>query len=262
MRQRQQQIIKYINENVIAGADELSTVFGVSVMTIRRDINYLADMGLLTKIKGGAKSLEKVDIIKEAELFTRININITQKQDICREAFSFIQPNQSVFIGGSTTILPLAKLIAENNPKVTVVTNSIFASIELAKADKVRVISVGGALDSETMCFIGLDIPGWTDSFSFDISFFSSAAFDPEEGTFESSITQMGMKRSIALRSNKVVYMADSTKFGNHALVKVLDISALDIVITDENINSKYLRLLEEHKVKALIASSMQEKGN
>ena len=138
MGQRQQQITKYINENVLAGVDKLSTVFSVSVMTIRRDIDYLAGMHLLIKIKGGTKRLEKV------EFFTRININITQKQDICREAFSFIHPGQSMFISGSTTVLPLAKLIAKNNPKVTVVTNSIFASIDLVKADKVRVINVVG----------------------------------------------------------------------------------------------------------------------
>lgn len=262
MRQRQQQIVKYVNRNMLAGIDELATFFGVSEITIRRDIDYLASISLLKKIKGGAQMLKKVDIVKEVALLTRINNNINKKRDICREAFSLIQQGQSVFVGGSTTILPLSKLIAENNPQITIVTNGVFASIELAKADKVKVISVGGILDSETMCFEGVDIPGWVDSFTFDIAFFSSAAFEPMDGTFESSIALMGLKRNIANRSKKVVYLADSTKFGNRALIKILDVSALELVITDEGVNPKYIKVLEEKGVKVLVAPCKDKQAN
>ena len=256
MRKRQQQIVKYVNENALAGVGELAGIFGVSVMTMRRDIEYLASVSLIKKVKGGAQILEKTDIVEEAELFTRINRNIEQKRNICREAYSLIRPGQAVFMDGSTTILPLAKLIVENNPKITIVTNSVLACIDLAKADNVKVINIGGELDDTTMCFVGLSIPGWVDSFSFDIAFFSSAAFSPLEGTFESSITLMNLKRTIAAKSNKVVYLADSTKFGNRALVKVLDISILDTVITDSNISPKYIKILKDHDINILVGSN------
>ena len=241
---------------MLAGADELASIFGVSVMTIRRDIDYLAEMSLLKKVKGGAQILEKPNIVQEAELSTRINRNIEQKQTICRQAYSLIQPGQSVFLGGSTTILPLAKLIAENNPKITIVTNSVLACIDLAKADNVNVINVGGPLDNTTMCFVGPNIPGWIDSFSFDVAFFSSAAFDPQQGTFESSIALMGLKRTVAAQSAKTVYLADSTKFGNRALVKVLDISALDTVITDSRVSSNHTKILQEKNINVLIGQN------
>lgn len=259
MRKRQQQIVKYVNENAIAGVDELAEMFGVSVMTMRRDIEYLASVSLLKKVKGGAQILEKVDIVEEAELFTRINCNIEQKRNICREAYSLIQPRQAIFMDGSTTILPLAKLIAENNPPITVITNSVLGCIDLAKADKVNVVNVGGELDGAAMCFVGANIPGWVDSFFFDLAFFSSAAFHPLEGSFESSVTFLNLKHVIAANSNRVVYLGDSTKFGNRALVKVLDISILNTVITDSNVSPKYIKLLKDQNINTLVGSNKKE---
>ena len=254
IRSRQQKIVKYINEHALAGIEELAEVFDVSVMTIRRDIEYLASMSLLAKVTGGAQILEKPSVAHEAKLSTRISFNLDKKQRMCRQAFSLIRPGQSVFVGGSTTLLPLAKLIAEKNLHITVLTNSVLACIDLAEADKVDVISVGGKLDHETMCFVGTNVPGWTDSFSLDIAFFSSAAFFPQEGTFESSIALLNLKKTIAARSSKIVYLADSGKFGNRGLVRVFDTSMLDIVITDSDVSPAHVKLLKEKNVQVLTA--------
>ena len=73
------------------------------------------------------------------------------------------------------------------------------------------------------------------------------------EGTFESSVALMGLKRMMAARSNKVVYLGDSSKFGNRALVKVLDIDELDVVVTDEGVSAKHVGVLKNKGVDVLI---------
>ncbi|MBN1437518.1 MAG: DeoR/GlpR transcriptional regulator [Sedimentisphaerales bacterium] len=254
MRKRQQQIVKYINEHALAGVEELAELFGVSVMTIRRDIEYLASMSLVQKVTGGAQVLDKPSVVHEAEVSARINFNLEKKQRICGLAYSLIKQGQSVFIGASTTLLPLAKLIAANNPRITVVTNSVLACIDLVTASKVEVISVGGRLDRDAFCFVGANAAGWTDSFSFDIAFFASTAFYPQEGTYESSLALLDLKQTIAARSNKVVYLGTSDKFGNRGLVKVLDTSVLDVVVTDDDIAEAHVQFLKEKNVEVMIA--------
>ena len=153
IRGRQQRLLEYVNNSGIASVQDLSELYKVSIMTIRRDIDHLAKSRLLTKVKGGAQRLEESTKFSEAHLRARMKMNVVAKQNLAEKAATFIEPGDTLFLDGSTTIIFLAQILAESNKELTVVTNSVLVALELADAEDIRLISTGGLFDRETFSF-------------------------------------------------------------------------------------------------------------
>ncbi|MCK4998244.1 MAG: DeoR/GlpR transcriptional regulator, partial [Anaerohalosphaera sp.] len=128
MRQRQQKIVEHVNKVGIASFDELAEMYSVSPFTIRRDVDYLGKAHLLVRVKGGAQRIESPKQFRETQLPNRIQLNPVEKEMIADKAMQFIEPGDSIFLDGSSTIHWLAKNLAQLNPEITVVTNSVLIS--------------------------------------------------------------------------------------------------------------------------------------
>ncbi len=150
MRQRQQKIVEHIKKIGIASYDDLAELFNVSPFTIRRDVDYLDKAHLLLRVKGGAQKIESPTQFREARIANRMQIDPAQKELIADCAMQFIQPGDSVFLDGSTTVGWLARNLAKHDPEITIVTNSVLISLELVKAQNIRLIGLGGVFDPET----------------------------------------------------------------------------------------------------------------
>jgi DeoR/GlpR family transcriptional regulator of sugar metabolism len=129
IRERQRQILEYVQKSRIASLAQLAKNHEVSEFTIRRDIDYLAENGLLAKIKGGAKAIETPLQVKEAKITHRLQTNIAEKEIIARRGIEEIKPGDTLFLDGSSTIVTLARFIAKQCTDITVVTNSILISL-------------------------------------------------------------------------------------------------------------------------------------
>lgn len=215
---------------------ELSRLLGVSTMTIRRDIDRLAASGEVIKTLGGAQKAHAPRDLYESPVKSRLAENRSLKQAIARAAMDLIAPGQTVFLDGSSTCLELAKLLAAEGKALTVVANSALVCMELGANSAIVVLGIGGQLDSESLCFVGPASEEWAGSFFVDIAFVSTKAFVPGEGTFESSLANLRVKRIVAEHAGKLALLVDHTKFGRRALCKVLEPSQIDIVITDSQL--------------------------
>ncbi|MCK5270769.1 MAG: DeoR/GlpR transcriptional regulator, partial [Sedimentisphaerales bacterium] len=109
MRERQQKIVEFINRVGIASFADLAQLHRVSPFTIRRDVDYLAQSRLLSKIKGGAQRIKTPSQFREARLPNRMRINLNQKERIAEKALELIQPGDTIFLDGSSTIACLAR---------------------------------------------------------------------------------------------------------------------------------------------------------
>ena len=249
MRQRQQKIVEYVEKVGIASTAELAQMFGVSEFTIRRDIDYLAQSRLLAKVKGGAQRIQPPTQFSEARLPNRLQINLKQKEKIAAKAIEFIHPGDTIFLDGSSTITCLARAIAQSCHNITVVTNSVLIALELSEASDISLIGLGGIFDRETFSFVGFDAEIPAEPFHVEKAFFSCAGFIPESGTFENAHFNRSTKRLVAQRADKVFLLIDSSKFGRHALVRVLDTNQISILITDKLESPKTIQQLQHHNV-------------
>ena len=212
---------------------ELARLFGVSQMTIRRDVDKLAQRGSLLKTLGGAQTARAAKDMYESAVQKRLRVQRREKEQIALQAIEQIQPQQTIFLDGSTTCLVLARQLARQLRGLTVVTHSALVCLELGRTMDNTIISLGGQFDPSSACFVGPVAEEAARRLFVDVAFLSTKGFLPDEGTFESSMATFRVKQIVVEQAVRVVLLVDHSKFNQRALCKVLDITQIDEVITD-----------------------------
>lgn len=258
---REQRILEFLEQKGAATYQDLENLLQVSSMTARRDVQRLAKRGLLVKTLGGAQRSNAPQFLYETSLLSRIEIQRAEKRAIAREAMSFFKANQTLFLDGSSTCIEFARLIAKSDIALTIITNSVIIAMELGQAAKVSVICLGGEYDAQSACLGGTLTEEDAKKFYVDSAFVSTKAFVPTEGTYESSIGTLRVKQLLASRCSQLILLVDHSKFGQRALCKVLDVGAIQIVITDPGTPADALRVLKERGCQIVIAAMNPEPG-
>lgn len=230
-------------ENIKVG--ELAKVFKVSTETIRKDLIYLDKQGVIKKSHGGAIinentlriSVEKPLSIKELE-------NTENKKAIANYALSLIPDNASFFLDSGTTNYFLAKLLAHKK-NMNIFTNSVPVVNILAESDN-NIYVLGGKLKEQSHCIVG----NWTlqilENIQPELAFLGSDAFKNTSGPCTASFEESGIKSKIVEKADKVIILADSSKFNNSGLFTFCDWSQIDLLITDKNADKKAIKLLKK----------------
>jgi DeoR/GlpR family transcriptional regulator of sugar metabolism len=223
-------------------------------MTVRRDCEELVRLGKVLKTIGGIQQAHAPAYLYENTVRERITSNRTEKQAIATKALSLIQNNRTIFIDGGSTNLLLARLIADRCTGLTILTNSALTCLELSKGQN-TIIGIGGEYDPMTLSFVGSQAEGMAKSFFVEQAFLTTKGFLPADGTFESAIATFRIKQIFAERAIETILLVDHTKFGYRALSKVLDISQIQRVVTDEVTPASDLRSLGRAGINVSIAT-------
>lgn len=247
--ERRQAIVEHLDTVGACTYQDLVKLLGVSEMTIRRDVDKLAQNRDVVKILGGLQAGHAPEDLYESSIQPRLTIHRPEKRQIARMAIQEIEPPQTIFLDGGTTSLVLAKQIAQGLCGLTVVTNSALVCLEIGRSTSNTVFQLGGQFDPAGMCCGGPSTEESARRFFVDIAFFSTKGFLPEEGTFESSLATLRIKQIVAEQAARVVLLADHSKFGQRALCKVLDIGQIHEVITDAGTPAADRALVERHGV-------------
>lgn len=236
---------------------ELQESLGVSSMTARRDVAALAARGALIKTLGGAQQSGVPPFLHESAISSRFDVNRTEKDQIAEAAMALVSNQQWIYLDGSTTCLAFARRLARSGLKLNVLTNSAMTAMELGASSSLKVTSPGGEYDAQSGCFVGALAEETLGRFSVDVMFMSTKAFLSSDGTYESGMGTLRLKQIVAKRAARRVLLVDSSKFGQRALCKVIDVEALDVVVTDANCPRAHLRALRRAGVEVILAPAL-----
>jgi DeoR/GlpR family transcriptional regulator of sugar metabolism len=232
-------------------------------MTVRRDIDTLAKREALIKTLGGAQYSKVPQFLYETSLSSRIGTNRAQKELIAASAIDFVRPQQTIFLDGSSTCITFAQYLAKTQLGLSVITNSAIIAMEVGVSPSAKVICLGGEYDPQSASFVGALAEEACGKFFIDTAFMSTKAFAPTEGTYESSIGTLRIKQLMARQSSKLVLLVDSSKFGQRALCKVLDIGSIHVVVTDMNCPKTVIQALRDAGRQVVVADAkVSEKPN
>jgi DeoR family transcriptional regulator, aga operon transcriptional repressor len=254
-------ILDYLDRQGTASYEDLAQVLQVSSMTIRRDCEELARAGKLIKTVGGIQQAHAPAYLYESTVRERICTNRAEKRAIAVEALKLIAANHTIFIDGGTTNLVLARLIGNEYSGLTIVTNSALACLEMSQGDH-TIIGIGGEYDSTTLSFVGPQAEDFAKSLFVDLAFFSTKAFLPADGTYESSVATLRIKQILARQAVETALLVDHTKFGRRSLSKVLDISQIGHVVTDDRTPIDDICLLKRANVRVHQAIVSEARGS
>jgi DeoR/GlpR family transcriptional regulator of sugar metabolism len=259
MNQRQKQILERLEQQGACTYHELAALFKVSAMTIRRDVDELANLGAATKTLGGVQKALVPAFMCETELHARLNEQKEEKQAIAAQALGLLAGNSTIFIDGGTTCWEFARALSKKAQGLTVVTNSALITLEVGQGQANSVIGIGGDYDPDRMSFVGPATEDAAARYFLDIAFFSTKGFMPAEGTFESAAPNFRIKQIIARQAKKVVLLADHTKFGQRALCKVFNTAQIHVIVTDSQTPAASLAILRDAGHEVLVAPPRRE---
>src|SRR5690625_2726874 len=157
--------------------DQIVAHFGVSRMTIHRDLEVLEKRGILRRAHGSVSAL--ASSLFESNIEYRTRQNIASKKAIARVAVDMIETGNSVLLDDSTTGLEIARLLPNRGP-VTLITNFRRAIEELSQAQDVSLVSLGGEFIQSVDAFLGAVTLAGLNNLSADIYFLSSPAIYEE----------------------------------------------------------------------------------
>ncbi|MCI0920144.1 DeoR/GlpR family DNA-binding transcription regulator [Sphingobacterium rhinopitheci] len=250
--ERHEYILNKIKEHNKVSIQELCDEMNVSSVTIRKDLKLLEDKHLIFRTKGGASSnnpyaTDKPLIIKES-------INYDEKNKIAKKAIELIKDNDSILIGSGTTASALARFLNPSDNKLTVITPALRVAIELCNKPNIEVLQLGGLIRPNSSSVAGQYAMRILDEISCGIVFLGVDGIDLDFGITISNLTEATLNQKMIATSQKVVILADSSKFGRRGLGKICNIEDVDYIVTDSNISSKYINALEESGLKVVIA--------
>ncbi len=230
---------------------DLSRALGVSQITIRRDLRELADMGLLLRVHGGA--LIPSSPLQEPAIIQRLQQNRALKECIGRAAADLVKDGESVFIGsGSTTAYVCRHLI--DHLHLTVVTNSLHVGRELAIAENITVVVIGGLLRASELAMIGHIAEQALKEVRVDKVIMGIEALSLESGLMNDHLPEVMTDRAIIGMAPELILVADHTKFSRKASAIVADFSHVTTFVTDANIDPGILARIKEMGIKVVIA--------
>ena len=248
--ERKQEILRELKEHESVEVIDLASKLGVSNVTIRADLDALASKGLIIRTHGGAVATETNSIARL--ISTTIREYATEKDAIAKEAVKLISDGDTIIIDNGSTTSFLSKYLFSMN--LTVATVSLMVINDLMNNDNIDLIILGGTLRRYSMGAIGPITRNNLQQIHANWLFLGATAISSSGGITTSNLVEADTKRAMIQAADRVCLLADSAKLSLHAMGKVADWDAIDYLITDSNINSDDLRIIEEKGVKVIIA--------
>lgn len=253
--QRHQALLAELRTHGVLSVRELASQLGVSHMTIRRDITFLENAGKVTAVKGGVKLPGDPGLSVPLDLAGRTALELPRKRAISSEALGLIEDGMAIFLDAGTTMQELArKLITRRN--LTVISNDLTVCSELGAHPEVHVIAVGGSIDPRTAATEGHLASETMRKLSVDLAFISTPGWSVSRGLSSPTEGKRDLKLTVMRVAESSILLADSTKYGQSALVKVTDLSEMDAIITDDGLRPEVRNRVRETGVELEVATT------
>ena len=236
--ERQQKIISLLDQTGRISVAELSQMFGVSEVTIRLDLQTLAEQDLLVRTHGGAVLLPRTP---ELSLNLRRRQQVAAKERIGVEAAKLVSIGDAIFLDASSTALAIANQLYSFRD-LTVLTHSLAVAQTLLDIPGVTVVVLGGVLQRDTVSLMGAEGLGLLRKYNIATGFFGAHGLSFPEGLTDVSAGEADIKREVVGACRKVIAVIDATKWGRVGPASFARPQDLHSIITDQQAPADLVR--------------------
>jgi DeoR family transcriptional regulator, aga operon transcriptional repressor len=249
--QRHQYILTLLREKGHVNVIDLSNELMVSTVTIRKDLKQLEQRGLLFRTHGSAAPNNPY--INDRPVNEKEKIRVAQKQNIARFASRMIKPCDSIILASGTTIIEFARQI-EAIEQLTVITASLDVALVLSRDPLIEIILLGGMLRKNSSSIVGHYAETMMMNFSCSKLFLGVDGIDPEFGLTTTNAMEATLNQYMIKSAQKLIVLADSTKFGRRGFSRICSLPEVDMVITDDEASLPFTRCMEESGIELVLS--------
>lgn len=250
-QERQETIVKQVNQEGSVRVKELSVQFEVTEDCIRKDLAILEKKGLLKKAYGGAVSVRQNPHLYNSE--DRKSTPNDERIVIAQKAIELLKQQDTIFLDVSLASLEIAKLLRNSTMRLTVITNMIDVLNILNHSSNISILFIGGQLNQEGDGFWGSLAVSMIQSFKIDKAFLGVVGVNTVNGQLSTYYVDDGfMKKNVIAQSRMSYMLCEERKFkedGNYVFASLNDVSGL---IISSKLSGKVKETLEEYNLEMI----------
>jgi DeoR/GlpR family transcriptional regulator of sugar metabolism len=253
VEERRRRIVQLLEERGRVTVHELVGEFGVTTVTVRSDLDALAELGALQRSHGGAVRL--LGAAPDFPVRFKEALHQDQKTRIGRAAARLVKPNQTVILNSGSTTLAVARQLKDGcHGPFTVITNSLDISMDLAELPFVSVIMVGGLLRQVSRSFVGPQAEQMVRQIHADHMFLGVDGVSLDVGPSTPDILEAQLNALMVAAADEVTVVSDASKFGRRSLSVICPMRSVRRVVTDSGIRPETVQELERMGVEVIVA--------
>jgi len=233
---RRSAILQKLHEDSSVTVSDLKDIFGVSEVTIRKDLKILQDRKLLIRVHGGAlmESKTSQSEVDEHNFSFKQMVNSREKQAIGKAAAAHIKNGDTILVDSGTTALEVVRNLQPFSD-LTIITNSVHAMMEAIKYKRFKVMLLGGLLREPSLSVVGPLAESNLKLYYCDKLFLGVDSFSVEAGISTPNLEEASTNQVMISRAGEVIAVFDSSKVNKRALAFIASVDKINTIVTDNH---------------------------
>lgn len=251
LEERRREIRALIEERGRVTTDQLAARFNTSLVTIRGDLNALAETGLIVRTHGGALAHRDGE---EVPIEIKQSLRHAEKVRIATAAAAMIQEGDTILLDSGSTTGEIAKQIRTLKlHAINVITNALNVAVTLAQAPHVRLVMLGGVLRPNSYSLSGPQAEAALGGLQADRLFLGVDSLDPEIGLMTPHLLEAQLNAQMIRSARQVVAVADSSKLLRRSLSVIAKVEQIHTLITDNGASADSVAALRARGVDVVL---------
>lgn len=246
-------ILSQLEKNGQVSVNDLSESLGVSSVTIRNDLEQLERKNMLLRARGGAMKISQSHVGLDYPLSDKQKKHLPEKKEIGKKAIELIEEGNTIILDSGSTTFEIAKGLGKFE-ELTVITNAINIASLLADNKNINVIVPGGTLRKNSLSLVGILAEKGFKNYFCDKLFLGVDGLDTSYGLSTPNIEEAHLNQIMIEMSQRVIVVADSSKFNRRGFAFIAPVSKMHTLITDKGIPAEEKTKLEGMGIEVLIA--------
>jgi DeoR/GlpR family transcriptional regulator of sugar metabolism len=251
VEERRQRVLDLVGRQGFVSLADLAKEIHVSESTIRRDLDYWDQQGLVKRTHGGAMSVADGSALPALE--ERATSQVEEKRAIARAAAARIQDGDAILLDGGTTTLEVARLLVGR--PLQIVTNSLPIANLFASSRETDLVILGGFIYPKTGVALGPLTVRMMEEVHVHQTILSVGGITAK-GLFNSNLLLVETERRMMRCADEVVVVADHTKIGRQALAFLCDLATVDTLIVDRRLTPAQRELIDGADARLVLAGA------
>lgn len=250
---RHQEILEVLHRDGRLQVRQLAEHFGVSTVTIRTDLEYLEQRGLLRRTRGGAVPAETKRF--ELPLEETRQVHAREKERIGRQAAALVRDGETIILDVGSTTTELAKALPPSLKNVVVITSGLNIALLLESHPGITVIVTGGTLRPLQHSLVNPYGTLLLQEINADKAFIGCNGVHPDKGFTNTNLQEAEIKRAMMEAARETIVLADHSKLMQVAAARIGPLEAAHLLITDRKAKSEDLQMLRQRGLEVALAA-------
>ena len=255
-QERMQEVLRMLESRDAVHVAELSKAFAVSEVTVRSDLSELARQGLVARVRGGVRPLQRGQ--SELGFDFRLRLEVEKKRAIAKAAAAMVEEGEAIALDSSTTAYYLA-LELRTKKELVVVTNGLLIAAALADAPGISVLVTGGMLRLHAMSLVGGVGADALRATRISRGFLGARGLAIDGGLMDLNPDEVQIKREMANVCERVIGIVDGTKWHRTALLPFVPTGQVDAIVTDTSAPAEEVEAWRAHDVEVVCVDPAQD---